>query len=37
MKIIILAPADDNHTAPIKWGLEKRATKWSAGPDWAGP
>ncbi|HEU4416496.1 MAG TPA: hypothetical protein VFT65_17030 [Candidatus Angelobacter sp.] len=23
MKIIILAPEDDNHTAPIKWGLEK--------------
>jgi glutathione synthase/RimK-type ligase-like ATP-grasp enzyme len=23
MKIIILAPEDDNHTAPIKWALEK--------------
>ena len=23
MKIIILAPADDNHTAPIKWALER--------------
>jgi glutathione synthase/RimK-type ligase-like ATP-grasp enzyme len=23
MKIIVLAPADDNHTAPIKWALER--------------
>jgi glutathione synthase/RimK-type ligase-like ATP-grasp enzyme len=23
MKIIVLAPEDDNHTAPIKWALEK--------------
>lgn len=25
MKIIILAPEDDNHTIPIKWALEKAA------------
>ena len=23
MKLIVLAPEDDNHTAPIKWALEK--------------
>lgn len=23
MKLIVLAPADDNHTAPLKWALEK--------------
>ena len=27
MKIIILAPDDDNHTAPIKWALEKAGYK----------
>ena len=32
MKIIVLAPEDDNHTAPIKWSLEKAGYKvacWS--------
>jgi hypothetical protein len=32
MKIVILAPDDDNHTAPIKWALEKAGYKvvcWS--------
>lgn len=32
MKIIILAPEDDNHTAPIKWSLEQAGYKvvcWS--------
>jgi glutathione synthase/RimK-type ligase-like ATP-grasp enzyme len=32
MKIVILAPEDDNHTAPIKWSLEKAGYKvvcWS--------
>lgn len=36
MKIIILAPADDNHTAPIKWALERagyRVVCW-AGLSW---
>jgi hypothetical protein len=27
MKLIVLAPADDNHTAPIKWALEKAGHK----------
>ena len=38
MKIIVLAPEDDNHTAPIKWGLEKAGYKvvcW-AGLGWTG-
>ena len=38
MKIIVLAPADDNHTAPIKWALEKadyRVVCW-AGLGWTG-
>jgi len=37
MKIIVLAPEDDNHTAPIKWGLERagfRVVCW-AGLSWA--
>jgi glutathione synthase/RimK-type ligase-like ATP-grasp enzyme len=33
MKIIVLAPEDDNHTAPIKWGLEKAGYKVAC---WAG-
>jgi glutathione synthase/RimK-type ligase-like ATP-grasp enzyme len=36
MKIIVLAPEDDNHTAPIKWGLERagfRVVCW-AGLSW---
>jgi glutathione synthase/RimK-type ligase-like ATP-grasp enzyme len=38
MKIIVLAPEDDNHTAPIKWGLEKAGYKvvcWE-GLGWSG-
>jgi len=27
MKLIVLAPEDDNHTAPIKWALEKAGHK----------
>ena len=27
MKLIVLAPEDDNHTAPIKWALEKAGQK----------
>ena len=27
MKLIVLAPEDDNHTAPIKWELEKAGQK----------
>ena len=36
MKLIVLAPEDDNHTAPIKWALEKaghRVVCW-AGLTW---
>ncbi len=36
MKLIVLAPEDDNHTAPIKWALEKaghRVVCW-AGLSW---
>jgi len=38
MKIIVFAPADDNHTAPIKWALEKadyRVVCWD-GLGWTG-
>ena len=27
MKLIVLAPEDDNHTAPIKWAMEKAGQK----------
>ncbi len=33
MTIVILAPANDNHTAPIKWGLEQAGYKVAC---WAG-
>lgn len=38
MKIIVLAPEDDNHTAPLKWALEKanyRVACWG-GLSWTG-
>jgi glutathione synthase/RimK-type ligase-like ATP-grasp enzyme len=38
MKIMVFAPADDNHTAPIKWALEKadhRVACWD-GLGWTG-
>jgi hypothetical protein len=38
MKVIIVAPADDNHTAPLRWALEQAGHEvacW-AGLGWSG-